>query len=886
MLNLEKAIQSWKRQLRRNPAFEDGDIAELESHLREEIERLKVEGFSEEEAFNKASEEIGEPEPIGDELYKSRATQTAGPVPSWKQKSWVPTLLPNYLKVAMRTFKRHPGYTSINIFGLAVGLASCLLIFLFVQLEISYDEFHSKSERIYRVATDVTQGGHTRELAWSSPPLAEALVEQFPEVEKAVRIYQPGGTIRKDSESEVVEVSFVDSTFFGVFDFKLSQGDLETALARPGNIVLSQEQVRRFFKDEDPMNQTLVFADTLHMEVTGVLADIPENSHFQPEFLANFQTLSQQRFQQWQAMNLWTYIVLNENTNGAALESKLPDFIQSTLGEAWGQILTIHLQPLTSIYYESDRLPEIGPTGDASYAYIFSGIGLFILLIASFNFMNLATAQSLQRAKEVGVRKALGVTRWQLVRQFLGESVLLTFIAMVAGLFLAQLALPLFSEVSGYELSAKLLFEPKLLASLTGATLLLGVLSGSYPAFVLTLFKPSSVLSGNVSMGNKNVKIHASNNWFRQGLVTVQFVITIVLLIGTVVISSQLSFIQNKNLGFNEAQVVVLRLSDGMRDSYGPFKQKLLRHSNILNVGASSQVPGNSLAPRGYRPEGMTEGELLTNTIFVDEDYLETMQINIMIGRGYSRERSSDLNRGFILNEAAVRHFEWSTPQEALGKTVRTIGQNGIEGRVIGIVEDFNYESLHNEVNPLVIRYREPQYLLSIRIAGNGITNTMKDIEKEWSSVTANEPFVSWFLDEQLQDLYESEIQMSKVFRNFSAIAIVIACLGLFGLASISIQKRTKEIGIRKVLGASIGRIMSLLTKEYIWLLAIANLLAWPIAYITMSQWLNEFAYKTDISTWVFLAAGGTVILIALATVSYHSFKAGRLNPVDSLRSE
>lgn len=885
MFELEQAIQTWKRQLQSNPAFEDGDVVELESHLRDEIERLVAKGLSEKEAFQHASKEIGELESIGVELYKTR-TSKVDATPPWKQKSWIPTLLPNYLKVALRTFKRHPGYTSINIFGLAVGLAACLLIFLFVQLGISYDRFHSKNDRIYRVATDVTQGGHTRELAWSSPPLAQALKEQFPEVEQAVRIHRPGGTMRRNGESEVVEVSFVDSTFFDVFDFKLSRGDAETALSRPGNIVLSQEQVSRFFDNEDPMHKTLTFADTLHLEVTGILAEIPENSHFQPQFLANFQTLPQQRFRQWQGMNLWTYIVLNENTNGAELESKLPGFIESTLGEVWAQIMTLHLQPLTSIYFESDRLPEIGPTGDSSYTYIFSGIGLFLLLIASINFMNLATAQSLRRAKEVGVRKVLGVTRWPLVRQFLGESILLTFLAMVVGLFLAQLALPLFSEVSGYDLSGIMLFEPKLLAVLTGATTLLGVLSGSYPAFVLTLFKPSAVLSGNVSVGNSNLKLHSSNNWFRRGLVTLQFVITVVLLIGTGVISSQLTFIQNKNLGFNDEQVVVVRLSDELRDSYDPFKQNLLRHSNILNVGASSQVPGIPVAPRGYRPEGMTEGELLTNTIFVDEDYLETMQINLAAGRDFSPERPTDLSRGFILNKAAVRHFGWSTAEEALGKTVQTLGENGIEGRVTGITENFNYESLHNEVNPLVIRYREPQYLLSIRIAGNGIADTMDDIEEEWNSAAANEPFVSWFLDERLQDLYESEKQMSDLFRYFSAIAIVIACLGLFGLASFSIQRRTKEIGIRKVLGASLSRVMLLLTKEYVWLLVIANLVAWPVAYISMNRWLNDFAYHTDLSVWIFLAAGGAVLLIALATVSYHSIRAGTVNPVQSLRSE
>ena len=661
-------------------------------------------------------------------------------------------MLKNYLKLAFRNFKLHSGYTFINIFGLAVGLGCCLLIYLFVQLEISYDQFHQKSDRIYRVVTDITQSGNTRELAWSSPPLANALVNEYPEVEQAVRIHRPGGTMRYGEESEIVEVSFVDSTFFEVFDFELARGDVKSALSRPGSVVLSREQVDRFFNDEDPLHKTFTFADSLELEVTGILAELPPNSHFQPQYLVNIQTLPESRFQSWQGMNLWTYVVLNQQATGSELESKLPEFVESRLGKAWAHLMTLHLQPLTSIYFESDRLPEIGPTGNRSYVYIFSGIGFFILIIACINFTNLSIAQSFNRAREVGIRKTLGVYRGQLIRQFLGESILLVLISMSLGLTLAQWSLPVVEDLSGYELSGMMLLNYSTIPVFIGIAIIIGTISGFYPAFILSLFKPSAVLSGNVSMGKSNMKIQSSNNLLRRGLVVVQFGISVILLIATGIISTQLDYIQNKNLGFDKEQVVVIRLSDGLRNRYDPLKQNLLRRSDILQVGASSQVPGIAIGPRGYRPEGMTEGNLLTNTLWIDENYLETMKIDLVAGRPLSLERPSELEQGILMNEAAIGHFGWSSVDEALGKKIRAAGQNGLEATVIGIVENFNYESLHNTIKPLVLRYREQQNFLSVRISKDQISDTMDNIEEQWAATVPDEPLVSWFMDEQLQN--------------------------------------------------------------------------------------------------------------------------------------
>ncbi|MDX1637317.1 MAG: ABC transporter permease, partial [Balneolaceae bacterium] len=449
-------------------------------------------------------------------------------------------MLKNYVTVALRTLKRNAGYSSINIIGLAAGLACCILIYLFVNLELSYDHFHSKHDRIYRVAIDITQSGQTRALAWSSPPLAEALVTDFPSVEQAVRIHQQSGTVRQGDRQFVENIYFADSTFFRVFDFALQRGDPQTALLGPGRVVMTKEQANRFFGSEDPLHKTITTADGTVLEVTGILSEIPVNSHFHPEIVASFSTLPGERFQQWGGMNLWTYIVLDKQADAEAVEARFPDFIKNELGETWAGLMTLHLQPLTSIYFESDRLPEIGPTGNRNTVYIFSAIGLIVLLIACINFVNLATAQSIRRSREVGIRKVLGVHRGQLIRQFLGESVLLTLLAMVMALAVAQLLLPAFGNITGYELSNDELFRVDLLFSLLGAAIFAGVVSGSYPAFVLSHFNPSEVLSGKLNWRRTGQNRKPSKSLFRRGLVFVQFVITTVLLIGTAVVGEQL----------------------------------------------------------------------------------------------------------------------------------------------------------------------------------------------------------------------------------------------------------------------------------------------------------------------------------------------------------
>jgi len=796
-------------------------------------------------------------------------------------------MLGNYLKIALRNLRRSFGYTLINVFGLAVGLACCVLIYLFIQLEVSYDTLHEKSDHIYRVVTDITQSGQSRELAWSSPPLAENLVNSFPEVEQAVRIHRSAGTMRLEEKTEVVDVSFVDSTFFNVFDFELNRGDANSALSRPGSVVLSKAQAENYFKDENPLGQRLTFADTLELNVTGIFTDIPPNSHFQPEFVANIRTLPEMRFQNWQSINLWTYLVLNDQTSGKELENKLPEFINNRLGEEWAQIMTLYLQPLTSIYFDSDRLPEIGPTGDRSYVYIFLAIGIFTMLIGCINFMNLSTAQSFNRGREVGIRKTLGVHKAQLIRQFLGESVLLVLISLVFGLVIALLAMPVFEQLSGYELSAMMLLDIRIVTGFIIIAVVIGIITGFYPAFVLSLFKPSAVLNGNVSVGESNMKIKSSNSLLRQGLIVVQFIISIVLIISMGVISSQLNYIQNQNLGFDKEQVLVMRLSDRLRNGYNPLKQILMQHSNIMNVGASSSVPGVAMGPRGYAPEGMSDGELLTNTLWIDENYLATMDMDLVVGRAFSADRPSELQNGFLINEAAIGHFGWVDAEQAMHSSLRALGQNSnVEGKIIGVIKDFNYESLHNSIKPLVVRYREFQHFLSIRISGDQMGETMQTIEDEWRAVAPGESLVTWFLDDQLQNLYQSEMRISKLFKYFAGLAVFIACLGLFGLASYSIQKRTKEIGIRKVLGATVSRIIIMLSKEYFLLVLVATIIAWPIGYTIMNRWLEDFAYKTEMPLWVFSAALGVVLILTLIVVGFHSLKAAAMNPVKSLRSE
>lgn len=793
-------------------------------------------------------------------------------------------MIQSYLKTILRNLHKHAGYTFINIAGLAVGLACCILIVLFIRQQVTYDRFHAKADHIYRIVTDVNgQNGQVTEMAFSSAPMAVALVEDFPEIVQATRLFGRYGVMRTDEQSSDAEqqmqgVTFVDSTFFEVFDFQLVQGDRTTALQAPNTIILSETLAERYFGDADPLGQSLVFSDTLRLRVTGVMVDMPSNSHIQAGALASLHTLPVSAQTNYGRLNLWTYLVLAENASASALVAKLPDFAEQRIGEWARTTLAFHLQPLTSIYFDSDRLAEIGPTGDRTYLYIFSAIGLFVLIVACINFMNLATARSFRRAREVGVRKVLGAHRGQLVRQFLGEALLLVFVGFAAAIGLVEVFLPTFSELASQDISVD---YRQTLGYLFAITLLVGLAAGSYPAFFLSAFEPVAVLKGKVHA-------RASGRWVRKGLVVIQFSITIILLIGTTIVYSQLDYVQNKRLGFNEDQVFVVQLQNTVQYQHEVLKRDLLRQPQVAEVAAASALPGMPVAPNAYTPEGSDpqDGPLMTNTIPVGYDYLEVLEVPLLAGRSFSPDFLRDVEEGFIINASAIGHFGWASPEEALGKQLTRLGTPHQEGRVIGVIDDYHYASLHSEIQPLVLRMDQRFRFLAVRVNGDQLIGAREAIEATWQAFAPTQPFQGRFLDDDLERLYLAEQRFGEVFGYFAGMAIIIACLGLFGLAAFTAEQRTKEIGVRKVLGASIPSVSALLAKEYVYLVLLANLIAWPTTYVVMLRWLDNFVYRIDLGVGVFLLGTLVALTIALLTVSYQAIKAALADPVNVLRYE
>lgn len=787
-------------------------------------------------------------------------------------------MLTNYLKTIARTLRKHKSYTLINVSGLAVGMACAFVLFLFVRLENSFDLFHEKTDRIYRVVTEVhTQTGQVTNIAYTAPGMAPDIVDAFPEVEYAVRLVNREVVMRHKEDHNLENVLFVDSTFFDVFSFALLRGDPATALMAPRSLVMTQEMAAQYFDTEDPIGKTITFGDgreTWDWQITGILADLPPNSHIRFDFLASFSTLSLSRDTDWGRLGLWSYLVLNEAASPAALEAKFPDLAEARAGEWARDMLRLHLQHLPSIYFDSDLLAEIGPTGDRTYLYIFSAIGVLILLIACINFMNLSTARSFHRAREVGVRKVLGAQRGQLIRQFLSESLLLVSLASLFALVLVQLLLPVFSELADRDLTVDYLGS---LPYLIGIVLIAGLAAGGYPALFLSAFAPVKVLKGRL-------ETQPAGRWVRKGLVVVQFGISIILLIGTATVYNQLQYIQNKRLGFNQEQVVAVRV-DPMRQHADLIKEALEQNPDILQVSATAGLPGFPIAPRSYMFEGLEEGNMMVNTIWTDADYQQALEVEMATGRFFDEAMRTD-SAAFVINEAAVREFGWNTPEDALGKQIEASGP-AQTGSVIGVVKDFHYASLHQSIQPLIMRMGPRFYrTLAVRIRGDRIMETMDFIEQQWASLVPDQPIVTTFLDENMEQLYQREQRFGTLFAYFAGIAIVIACLGLFGLAAFTAEQRTKEVGIRKVLGSTIPGAATLLAKEYVILILIANLLAWPVAYLVMERWLQAFVYRIDLGLLIFVVAGLVAFAIAIGTVSYQSIKTALVNPVDALRHE
>ena len=783
----------------------------------------------------------------------------------------------NYLKISFRNLKKHRGYSFINVIGLAIGMAACLLLFLWVQNELSFDRYHEKAGRIYRAFLQREIEGQVDRFAGSPAPLGPALVNEFPEIEKAVRFGSNRFLISYENKRFYEDVFFADPEVFDVFTFPLIKGDPKAVLREPHSIIISEEMKEKYFGDEDPIGKIINLAEFGDFKITGVLKNIPPNSHFRFDFLGCFRDYAARHFEQWGISNYHTYILTSKNFNQDKFNEKLPEFVDKYIGkEVRDKIkLTYPLQSLTSIHLHSDLRGEIEPNSDIETIYIFSAVALFILLIACLNYINLSTARYAGRAREVGLRKVIGASRRQLINQFLGESLLFSFIAVLLAVALAELFLPLFNSLSGKRLALNYFENFILLPGLAIIVLFAGLAASSLPAFYISALQPTRALKGML-------KASSRVSWLRRSLVLSQFAISIIFIFCTITISNQLSYIRNKKLGFNKEHVVNIPIYDkDALQRYETIKNEFLRNPRILGISASAFSPGKIPWYQDYWYEGLSEKSYpMIRWTSVDHDFLPTFGIELVLGRNFSRDFPGDVKGAYILNESAVKEIGWDSP---LGKQFRIIEK----GTVVGVVKDFHFKSLHQEIEPFVL-YLCPEYFeyFSVRISPEGIPQTLDFLKDRWQELVPNQLFQFSFLDEDFDSLYKAEMRLEKILGIVTSLAIFIACLGLFGLASFTAEQRTKEVGIRKVLGSSVGDIMALLTKEYLKCIVWANLAAWPIAYFIMHGWLEKFAYRTKIGIGPFVLSAAAAFLIALVTVSRQAIRAARANPIDSLRYE
>ena len=795
-------------------------------------------------------------------------------------------MLKNWLKVAYRNIIRHKVYSAINIVGLTIGIACGLLIVLFVQDELSYDRYHEKGDRIYRIYNVwKSQDGTSKEMPMGAYKLKDALLEAVPEIEAVSRFYPRGKLVQYGQKIFREEnIAYTDANVFDVWDFSLTKGNPATALQEPFSAVISQSIASKYFGEENPIGQTLLIDEEHPFKITGVMQDIPRNSHFHFNMFFSMSTGPQVFhpfvLNNWGEGSCYNYVLLPEGYDPDGLLAQFPGLIEKYMGNRYLEFLGMQVQPMLDIHLKSHLRGELEPNGDIVYVYIFSIIAVFIVVIASINYMNLATARSAGRSLEVGMRKVLGAERTQLIRQFLGESVLLTIVAFVAGVLLAAILLPAFNDLAGKEIPIQVADQWPWLVGFLGLILVVGLGAGLYPAFFLSRFRPIAVLKGNIG-------IKSSNSMLRKSLVVFQFAISVVLIIGTIVIYSQLSFLQNKKLGFDKEHLLIMHRPE----NYEAFKAELLQDPSIVSVGASNKRFTNRLGTNlGFTAEGRDPSDRRSiKAVTVDFDFLKTIKANFTRGRDFDRSYGSDAREGFVLNEAAVADIGWDDPIGKWFKTSTVENDEWVpkEGKIIGTIADFHFESLHESIKPVVYFISDSWiYWLTIRIRPDDISATTAAIEKLWKKYEPAEPLELTFLDQEIQGLYEAEDRFLSIFLAFTALAILIACMGIFGLASFATQQRTREIGIRKVMGASVAHIVYLMSREFSVLVIIACLIAGPIAWYYMSSWLNEFTYHTDFGAWIFGVAVAMALGIAMLTVGLQAMKAARTSPVKTLKYE
>ncbi len=892
MFDLEQAISRWSKSLRGQSAIEDGDAADLEGYLRDKVEDLIGQGLSEKDAFDRAEKEFAAGEALGEDYYRSRATSRARSWPPGKPPRFVPALLWNYFKIALRKLRKQKAYSFINIAGLALGLAACLLILLWVKDELSYDTYHEKADCVFRVAQIEEIGGVSAKLALATFPSAPAFAAEIPEVESYARLLQGSPLAVVDGRKfDLTDIYFTDPGFFDLFSHVFLEGNGETALDAPGALVLTEDTARKLFGRTDVLGQRINFNNDYDLKVTAVINNIPANSHFRFNGLVSLSTVAARPniravMEDWFRVIGWVYVLLKDQANPRAVEAKMDAVKLKYIGENLrhsGSKMDFRLVPLTDIHLRSRLEGEIGRSGDIRYIYAFSLIAAFILVLACINFMNLATARSAGRGKEVGLRKVMGARRGNLILQFLGESVLLSILASIAAVVLVTLALPSFNRLAGKAISPASLLGGGSVLAVAGLVILAGVLGGSYPALFISAFRPASVLKGNVGRGLKRGS-------FRNILVVFQFSVSIILMAGTLIVLSQTRYMKTRDLGFDKDQVLVIAMRDAAaRRSAEALAADLKSNANIAEATLTGGVPGRVYSSLVVSMEGRPERESFPAwTIWSDYDFIKTYGISIVRGRDFSRSFKSDSGGVFIINETAARRMGWGL--DAVG---RKIGfDTDDRGEIVGVMKDFHFGSLKNPIEPLVVRLAPAADLarqgrfLSLKLRQGDIPPTLSFVKAKWAE-RSERGFEFFFADENFDSLYRNEVRVGRIITAFAVMAVFVACLGLFGLASFAAEQRTKEIGVRKVLGASEAGLAALLSKEFLKWVLLANAIALPAAYLIMGRlWLANFAYRSYPGILLFASVAGFSLVIALLTVSWQAIRAAVANPVESLRYE
>jgi len=810
-------------------------------------------------------------------------------------------MIKNYIKTAFRNISKQRGYVFINILGLAIGIASSMLIAIYIFSELSYDQHHQKKERIYRAYLDGKINNQEILGAWTPAPLAFTVRDNFPEVTQAVRLNAWGETVVRHDDRTFVEDAFVaaDSTFFDVFTAPLIKGNPTTALTKPHTVVISETTAKKIFGNQQAMGKSIKIGNTdTYYEVTGVMKDIPETSHLKCNMVGSFVTSNRSQGQNWLANNLNTYFLLSANSSARNVEDKFPELLREKAGPILEDFLGLsydefldkgnrygyNLQPLTDIHLNPGIEGGMKPPHDKKYIYIFSIVALMLIVIASINYMNLSTARASNRSKEVGLRKVAGSTRRMLIRQFLVESVMMSFLALILAVILVQLLLPYFNNLINTQLTLNYLQEWYYIPVLVLVALAIGLLAGSYPSFYLSSFQPTAVLSGSLKSGTKNKRI-------RSILVVSQFVISAALILGTIVISRQTTYMLNKDLGFDKEQLMVIRRIGTLGDRIDVFKDEVNKLAGVVNSSHSTMVPGYPNNNNAYQLQSQPKDETYVfDTNWADENFLDVYNIKLAQGRYFRKDLQSD-SRVCLINEKSLKDYPIEEPfNENIMRPGGREGQMELEPyKIVGVVSDFHVQSLHQPISPyLILPMEDSTYwgYYTVKISPDNLSSTVGRIETKWKEFSNNDPMLYFFMDNELESLYQEEQRSSRLAISFAILTIFIASLGLFGLTSFTAEQRTKEIGIRKAMGSSVTGIVQMIARETLRLILIALVVSWPVAYYFLVNWLNNYPYRVSLQPLDFIGTLVIIVVVAFITISYQTIRAARKNPAHSLRYE